>query len=110
MICVENLAFSVGEFRLREASLKVGDGEYFVLLGPPGSGKSIFLECLCGLNRVESGRVFIDKRDVTDLEPRRRNIGYVYVTDDTLDNPWDSLPSFWDAEIAHIALLNSKGL
>ena len=77
MIRVENLNFSVGEFLLRDASLEVADGEYFVLLGPPGSGKSIFLECLCGLNRVESGRVFIDRRDVTHLEPRRRNIGYV---------------------------------
>ena len=77
MIRVESMCFSVGEFRLRDASLEIDDGEYFVLLGPPGSGKSIFLECLCGLNRVEHGRVFIDQRDVTHLEPRRRNIGYV---------------------------------
>lgn len=77
MICSENLCFSIGEFRLENASLDIADGEYFVLLGPPGSGKSVLFECLCGLNRVESGRVFIDGQDVTDLEPRRRSIGYV---------------------------------
>lgn len=77
MIRTEGLGFSVGAFRLENAALEVADGEYFVLLGPPGSGKSVFLECLCGLNRPESGRVFIDGRDVTELEPRRRGVGYV---------------------------------
>jgi len=77
MIRIENLDFAIGEFRLENASFNVADGEYFVLLGPPGSGKSVLLECLCGLNRVQSGRVFIDGQDVTDVEPRRRFIGYV---------------------------------
>jgi len=77
MIRVEGLGFSVGEFRLEDASLEVADGEYFVLLGPPGSGKSVFLECLCGLNRAERGRVVIDGQDVTALPPRERGLGYV---------------------------------
>jgi ABC-type Fe3+/spermidine/putrescine transport system ATPase subunit len=77
VIRAESLVFSVGSFRLEGATLDVLDGEYFVLLGPPGSGKSVFLECLCGLNRLEKGRIFVDGRDITDLEPRRRDIGYV---------------------------------
>jgi len=77
MIRSESLCFSIGEFRLENASLDIADGEYFVLLGPPGSGKSVLFECLCGLNRVQSGRVFIDGQDVTDVEPRRHSIGYV---------------------------------
>jgi len=77
MIRSENLGFSIGEFRLENASFEVAEGEYFVLLGPPGAGKSVLLECLCGLNRVQSGRVFIGGQDVTDVEPRRRSIGYV---------------------------------
>lgn len=77
MIRTEGLGFSVGAFRLENATLEVADGEYFVLLGPPGSGKSVFLECLCGLNRAERGCVFIDGQDVTGLEPRKRDIGYV---------------------------------
>jgi hypothetical protein len=36
-----------------------------------------------------------------------RNFGYVYLTDDTLPNPWDSLPSFWEDEIACVETLNT---
>ncbi len=77
MIRCEHLTYSVGEFRLEDANLDVGDGEYFVLLGPPGSGKSMLLECLCGLNRIERGQVWLDGFEITDWEPRRRGIGYV---------------------------------
>jgi len=77
VIRTEELGFSVGTFRLEEATLEVAEGEYFVLLGPPGSGKSMFLECLCGLNRAEKGRIFVDDVDVTNWSPRRRHIGYV---------------------------------
>ncbi|MDY0168961.1 MAG: ABC transporter ATP-binding protein [Thermoguttaceae bacterium] len=77
MIRCERLTYSVGSFRLKDVTLEVADGEYFVLLGPPGSGKSMLLECLCGLNRVDSGRLLLDGQDVTDWEPRRRGIGYV---------------------------------
>lgn len=35
-----------------------------------------------------------------------RNIGYVYLTDDTMPNPWDTLPKFWRAEVDYIASLN----
>jgi len=77
MIRVEQLSFSVGDFRLRNFSLEVARGRYFVMLGPPGSGKTLFLECLCGLRRAWAGRIFIDGRDVTSLEPRARGIGYV---------------------------------
>jgi len=77
MIRIERLSFGVGDFQLRQLSLEVAQGQYFVLLGPPGSGKTIFMECLCGLRKVESGRIYIDKGEVTDLEPRARGIGYV---------------------------------
>jgi len=77
MISVKNLSFSIGDFRLSELDLEVAGGEYFVLLGPPGSGKTVFLECLCGLKRVGSGRIYLGGRDVTFVEPRARPIGYV---------------------------------
>jgi molybdate transport system ATP-binding protein/molybdate/tungstate transport system ATP-binding protein len=77
MIRTEHIGFSVGQFRLEDVNLEIQAGEYFVLLGPPGSGKSVLLECLCGLNRVQNGRVLIGGRDVTDLEPRMRSVGYV---------------------------------
>jgi ABC-type Fe3+/spermidine/putrescine transport system ATPase subunit len=77
MIRIENLRFSVGTFALNEVSFEVGPGEYFVLLGPSGSGKTLLLECLCGLNRIDAGRIAIGGVDVTRLEPRERGIGYL---------------------------------
>lgn len=77
MVRTENITFSVGSFHLQRLSLEIAEAEYLILLGPPGSGKTVFLECICGLKRLESGRIFIDGRDVTNLEPRLRGIGYV---------------------------------
>lgn len=77
MICIERLCFRVGNFALRDVSLSVDEGEYFVLLGPSGAGKTLLLECLCGLNRIESGRILLGGADVTGWEPRRRQIGYL---------------------------------
>ena len=77
MIRTEEIVFQVGQFELKRLSIEIATGEYFILLGPPGSGKTVFLECLSGLKRLKSGRIYIDGRDVTNLEPRLRNIGYV---------------------------------
>jgi len=77
MIQFESLNLTVGSFSLRDVSLHVREGEYFVLLGPTGSGKTLLVECLCGLNRIDSGRIVIGGTDVTRLEPRLRGIGYV---------------------------------
>lgn len=77
MIHADGLTLYAGAFRLGPLSLHVAAGEYFVLLGPPGAGKSLFLEVLCGLRPLASGKVFLHGRDVTRLEPRRRPAGYV---------------------------------
>lgn len=37
------------------------------------------------------------------------NVGYIYITDDTLPNPWDQLPTFWETEINYIECLNAGG-
>ncbi len=77
MIRVVRLSFSIGDFRLDQFNLDVAQGQYFVMLGPPGSGKTILLECICGLARIAEGQIYIDGKDVTNLEPRTRGIGYV---------------------------------
>ena len=77
MIKVDGLTFHAGGFWVREVSLDVARGEYFVLLGPNGSGKTLLIKCLCGLIRSVAGSIVIDGEDVTHLKPRLRNIGYV---------------------------------
>lgn len=77
MIRTEDLCLSVGDFRLDRVCLEVRSEEYFVLMGPTGSGKSLLLKCLCGLIRPAAGSIHLNDADITDLEPRGRRIGYV---------------------------------
>jgi ABC-type sugar transport system ATPase subunit len=58
-------------------SLTVAEREYFVLMGPTGSGKSLLVKAVCGLLPIESGTVLIGGRDVSCADPRSRGIGYV---------------------------------
>lgn len=77
MICFDNLAWHAGAFRLENISFTVPAGRYGVLMGSTGCGKTTLLEILCGLRQPVGGRVFIGERDVTDLPPGERGIGYV---------------------------------
>lgn len=49
-----------------------------VLLGPTGTGKTVLLETIVGMYRIEQGSIFIHGRDVTRLPPEKRNLGVVY--------------------------------
>jgi multiple sugar transport system ATP-binding protein len=61
-----------------EVSLHVADGEFVVLLGPSGCGKTTLLRMVAGLELPDSGQVVIGGKDVTYLEPRRRNLSMVF--------------------------------
>jgi len=78
MIRTDDLHVRIGGFHLRGVSLAVETGQYAVLIGPTGSGKTVLLETLAGLNRAERGSVWLDGADVTRLSPERRGIGFVY--------------------------------
>lgn len=77
MIRFDNLSWHAGTFRLEGVSFTVPAGSYAVLMGKTGCGKTTLLEILCGLRRPAGGRVFIGERDVTELPPGKRGIGYV---------------------------------
>ena len=59
-------------------NLEVADGEFLVLVGPSGCGKSTSLRMLAGLEEVNSGRILIGDRDVTDVPPKDRDIAMVF--------------------------------
>ncbi len=77
MIEISNLAIRLGQFRLRNINLTIRDGEYLVLLGPTGAGKTVLVECVLGINHPDNGRILVDGRDITALYPEERNLGYV---------------------------------
>jgi len=61
-----------------QIDLKVEDGEFLVLVGPSGCGKSTTLRMLAGLEEVNSGRILIGDRDITDVPPKDRDIAMVF--------------------------------
>jgi multiple sugar transport system ATP-binding protein len=63
---------------VNELDLKIQDGEFLVLVGPSGCGKSTSLRMLAGLEDINSGRVLIGNRDVTDVPPKDRDIAMVF--------------------------------
>ncbi len=77
MIRIAGLNAQLNQFRLDNVHLDAGDGEYFVVLGPTGSGKTVLLKHIAGIHRPRGGRIFIGDTDVTDLPPERRHVGYV---------------------------------
>lgn len=65
-------------FTLKDINLDINDGEYFVLLGKSGSGKSLILEITAGLQKPSSGKVFLRGKDVTNHSIQNRKIGFVF--------------------------------
>jgi ABC-type sugar transport system ATPase subunit len=77
MISMKDLSVKIGSFSLSEINLHISEGEYFVIVGPTGAGKTIILESIAGLQRFKKGEIWIGGKDVTSLPPERRQIGYV---------------------------------
>jgi ABC-type sugar transport system ATPase subunit len=75
---VEDIAVSAGAFRVGPLSLEAGDGEYLIILGPTGAGKTVTLETIAGLRRPTAGRILMDAREVTASAPESRQIGFLY--------------------------------
>ncbi len=65
-------------FRIKNVDLSVKEGEYFVILGPSGAGKTLLLELIAGFHFPDEGRIFIDGRDMTFSPPEERGIGFIY--------------------------------
>lgn len=78
MIRVRGFSVNLGDFQLRDIDLDIERGEYFVILGPTGAGKTVLLEAMAGLHPIESGRIWMDGEDMTFARPEKRGIGFAY--------------------------------
>ena len=77
MIDVENLSIRLGDFVLDGIDFHVPNGNYGVLMGRTGSGKTSIMESICGLLNTSGGTIKIMGRNVTNLKPASRGIGFV---------------------------------
>lgn len=69
---------------LKDISLKIEDGDFAVILGASGSGKSTFLNAISGLERLDGGKILYDTKDITALsdheltEFRKETVGFIF--------------------------------
>ncbi|QLL05408.1 ABC transporter ATP-binding protein [Mycobacterium vicinigordonae] len=63
---------------LDRLDLDVGDGEFVVLVGPSGCGKTTSLRMVAGLEALDSGSIRIGERDVTNVDPKHRDVAMVF--------------------------------
>lgn len=78
MLKMNGLTKRLEDFSIKDINLEIKEGEYFVILGPTGTGKTILLELIAGLQTPESGQILYGSRDITASPPEERNIGMVY--------------------------------
>jgi molybdopterin-binding protein len=78
MLQLKNIIKSYPDFRLDDITIRVDDGDYFVLLGPSGAGKTQVLELLAGLVEPDDGSIIDDGVDITEKKIQKRPFGLVF--------------------------------
>ena len=59
-------------------SLTINNGEFFILLGPTGAGKTTTLRSIAGLEKINSGKILFDEEDYTSIQPAFRDTAFVF--------------------------------
>lgn len=78
-ITLQNISKSWGNaLGVKAMNLQIADGEFLVLLGPSGCGKTTTMRMVAGLEIPTEGQIFIGERDVTQLEPKDRDVAMVF--------------------------------
>jgi ABC-type sugar transport system ATPase subunit len=77
MIELRNVSISAGSFALRQINFKIEAGQYAVLMGRTGCGKTTLLDAICGLRQISGGEILLQNREVSHSVPAQRGIGYV---------------------------------
>lgn len=78
MLKLDNVSKRLGQFALSDISMEISEGEYYVLLGRSGSGKTQLLEVIAGLNEPDSGKIWLNGEDITRKKIQKRKIGLVF--------------------------------
>ena len=76
---LKNINKSFGSINaLSNLNLEIKDGEFFVLLGPTGAGKTTTLRIISGLDKPDSGKIYFDNEEMNEIQPAFRDTSYVF--------------------------------
>ncbi len=78
MLKLKDISIKLGEFQLKNINLELNKGDYYVLLGKSGVGKTVLLEIIAGLIKPDSGKVFQNNLDITREKIQKRKVGIVF--------------------------------
>jgi ABC-type Fe3+/spermidine/putrescine transport system ATPase subunit len=78
MLELKNISKNYKQFALQNINLSVDEGDYFVLLGNSGSGKSLLLELISGLIKADEGQIFLNGKEISTLPIQKRELGIVF--------------------------------
>lgn len=78
MLELKNISLHLPEFSLKDINLNIHEGEYYVILGLSGAGKTLLLECIAGMQHPNKGQIILDGIDITHEKIQNRNVGYVF--------------------------------
>jgi molybdate/tungstate transport system ATP-binding protein len=78
MIRLKGVSKQYDKFALKKIDLEIKEGEYSVILGSTGAGKTLLLELIAGFSKPDEGSIIMFNNDVTNKPPEERGIGFVY--------------------------------
>ena len=78
MLQLKNISKRYKDFAVKNISFIANKGDYVVLLGESGAGKSLILEMIAGLVKPDSGEIWLNNKNITQEKIQRRNIGMVF--------------------------------
>ena len=74
MIVIKDLIVNLKDFTLTIPELSVDDGEYLVIMGPSGVGKTVLIHTLVGFIKPTKGSIIVDGKDITNEPPEKRGL------------------------------------
>ena len=78
LLRIEKLQIHAGAFQLGEITFSLSRGDYCVMAGETGAGKSLLLEGIIGVQHCHGGRIYLDDQEITHMLPEHRGIGIIY--------------------------------
>ena len=78
MLELKNISIKLGNFQLKDICLKLEKGDYHILLGKSGVGKTVLLEIIAGLVKPNAGTIILDHEDISKHKIQNRKVGIVF--------------------------------